>query len=442
MEAERTALALCAVGVEKVAAQEIRRLGLGVEESGFGRLRFRSDLAGLYRALMALRTVDRILLEASSFLARDFDGLFEGTRAVPWEDYIGRDMGLVVDKVRSSRSVLKAETSIQAVVHKAAAERLCGVWGLSRLPGGEKRANLRVYVEKDRVSLLLDLSGAPLFKRGYRREGGIAPLRETTAAALLQLSLWRRRFPLWDPFCGSGTILAEAALYAWDAAPGLGRRFALGDLLIADPSLEQSIRAELLGRVNFGHTVRIFGSDQDGKALSLAAANLRRARDLARGRMMDGVDGLDGREDGSEDGGGDGTAGIPAGTPEPLEGMPPGGPGLPELRCIPMEEARSPFGPVRGRPGDAEGPGDAGGPGEDAGFIITNPPYGKRLGEPGDAEACYARMPLLRRGFPGWKLAVITNHPGFESFFGRPADSCREISGGALQSYFFQYQRL
>jgi putative N6-adenine-specific DNA methylase len=418
MEAERTALALCAVGVEKVAAQEIRRLGLGVDESGFGRLRFRSDLAGLYRALMALRTVDRILLEAASFFARDFGGLFEGTRAVPWENYIGRDMGLAVDKVRSSRSILKAETSIQAVVHKAAAERLCGAYGLSRLPEGEKTANLRVYVEKDQVSLLLDLSGKPLFKRGYRREGGIAPLRETTAAALLQLALWRRRFPLWDPFCGSGTILAEAALYAWDAAPGLGRRFALGDLLIADPSLEQSIRAELLGRVNFGHTVRIFGSDQDGKALSLAAANLRRARDLALGKMLDDM------EDGSEAGGEDGT-----GPAEPLEGAP-GGPELPELRRLSMEEARSPLDPVRG------------GPGEDAGFIITNPPYGKRLGEPEDAEACYARMPLLRRGFPGWKLAVITNHPGFESFFGRPADSCREISGGALQSYFFQYQHL
>jgi putative N6-adenine-specific DNA methylase len=409
METERTALALCAVGVERVTAQELRRLGLVVEESGFGRVRFRSGLGGLYRALMALRTADRILLEASSFFARDFDGLFEGARAVPWEDYIGAGMGLVVDKVRSSRSVLKAETSIQAVVHKGVAERLCGVWGLKRLPEGGKTARLRVYVEKDRVSLLLDLSGEPLFKRGYRLEGGIAPLRETTAAALLQLSLWRRRLPLWDPFCGSGTILAEAALYAWDAAPGLGRRFALGDLLIGDPSLEESIRAELLGRVNFGHTVRIFGSDQDGGVLSLAAANLRRARDLALGRLADGMGGT------AADG-----AGWETG----------GGPELPELRRLPMEDARSPFG--------------AGGKGlgEEAGFIITNPPYGKRLGEPGDAEACYARMPLLRRGFPGWRLAVITDHPGFESFFGRRADSCREISGGALQSYFFQYQHL
>jgi putative N6-adenine-specific DNA methylase len=401
VEKERPAAALCAVGAEKIAAQELRKLGLKVEESGFGRVRFRSTLAGLYRALMALRTVDRLLLEAALFPARNFDQLFEGARAVPWEEYLGRDMGLTVDKVRSSRSVLKAETSIQAVVHKAAAERLCAARGLRRLPEDGKKAEIRVYVEKDRVSLLLDLSGEPLFKRGYRPEGGAAPLRETTAAALLFLAQWRRKFPLYDPFCGSGTILAEAALYAWDAAPGLGRRFALEDLLIADSALEESIRAELRGRVNFNRAIRIAGSDQDPKAVSLAAANLRRARDLALGGE--------------------------AGRPE--------GPELPELRSLPMEEARSPFGGASPDPRDPEGP-------RDGGFIITNPPYGKRLGDPEDAEACYTRMPLLRRGFPGWKLGVITNHSGFESFFGRGADSCREISNGAAQSYFFQYQHL
>ncbi|MDR1306199.1 MAG: class I SAM-dependent RNA methyltransferase [Treponema sp.] len=409
---EKIAVALCAVGAEKIAAQELRKLGLEVAESGFGRVRFRSGLGGLYRALMAMRTADRILLEAAGFPARDFDGLFEGTRAVPWEDYLGRDMGLVVDKVRSSRSVLKAETSIQAVVHKAAAERLCGVRGIRRLPDDGKKAELRVYVEKDRVSLLLDLSGEPLFKRGYRPEGGTAPLRETTAAALLLLALWRRKFPLYDPFCGSGTILAEAALYAWDAAPGLGRRFALGDLLIADSALEESIRAELRGRVNFDRTIRIAGSDQDPRAVSLAVSNLRRARDLALG----------------------GEAGRPGG-PELPE--------LPELRVLPMEEARSPFGGMVRDAATVPAPVSVPVPGgETGGFIITNPPYGKRLGEPGEAEACYAGMSRLRRGFPGWKLGVITNHPGFESFFGRGADSCKEISNGAARSYFFQYQRL
>jgi putative N6-adenine-specific DNA methylase len=353
---------------------------------------------------MALRAADRVLLEAGSFPAGDFDALFEGTRAAAWEEWIPRDMGLRVEKVRTSRSALKAETSVQAVVHKAAAERLCAAYGVNRLPQGEKAANLRVYIDKDRVLLLLDLSGAPLFKRGYRPQGGVAPLRETTAAALLQLSLWRRRFSLYDPFCGSGTILAEALLYAWDAAPGLGRRFALADLLIADPALEEGVRAGLLGQVNFDHDIRIGGSDQDPRAVSLAASTLARVRELALGRLGPS---------------GELRAGELRGALPELPGLS----ALPEPRCLPMEEARSPF---------------AGG----KGFIITNPPYGRRLGEPGDAEARYAAMGALARGFPGWKLAVITDHPGFESFFGRPADSCREITNGVTRSYFFQYGNL
>jgi putative N6-adenine-specific DNA methylase len=408
---EKTAVALCAVGAEKVVAQELRKLGLAVEESGFGKVRFHADLAGLYRALMALRAADRLLLETAFFQAEDFDALFEGTRAAPWEDYIPRGMGLVVTKVRTNRSKLRAETSIQAVVHKAAAERLCGAFHIGRLPEGAKAASLRVYIEKDRVSLLLDLSGEPLFKRGYRREGGIAPLRETTAAALLQLALWRRKLPLYDPFCGSGTILVEAMLYAWDAAPGLGRSFALGDLLIADAALEGSIREELRQRVNFEHVVRIAGSDRDGRAVSIAASNIRRACDMVVGRAP-----VDGIRLSGETLPVAGLAGAVAGTMS--------GEFLPQVKCLPLEEARPPFAEAA------------------SGAIITNPPYGKRLGEPGDAEACYAAMSGLGQYFGGWHLAVITDHPGFESFFGHKATSCREITNGAIPSYFFQYGSL
>jgi putative N6-adenine-specific DNA methylase len=396
----RTALALCAAGAEKVVANELRRLGVVLEESGFGRLRFRTDTAGLYRALMELRAADRVLLETARFPAEDFDALFEGARAAAWEEYIPKGMGLAVVKVRANRSRLSAETSIQSVVHKAAAERLCRAWGVDRLPEpgrGPKAAGaaeLRVYIEKDQASLSLDLSGEPLFKRGYRIEGGAAPLRETTAAAMLLLSLWRRKFPLYDPFCGSGTILAEAAMYAWDMAPGLGRRFALEGLLIADPEAAGALREELRKRVNFDRIIRIAGSDGDARAASIARSNLERVLDLALGRVP--------------------RRGI---RPEPGS---PAGP-LPEIRALPMGEARPPAGA------------------EDRGFIVTNPPYGKRIGDRAAAERTYGEMGRLMERFPGWKIAVITDHPGFESFFGRKAASCREITNGAIQSYFYQY---
>ena len=119
------AVALCAVGAEKTVSNEIRKLGLTVTEGGFGRVRFKADLSGLYRALMGLRAADRLLLETACFEAADFDALFEGVRAVAWEKYIPPGMGLRVAKVRTNRSGLEAETSIQGVAHKAAAERLC-----------------------------------------------------------------------------------------------------------------------------------------------------------------------------------------------------------------------------------------------------------------------------------------------------------------------------
>jgi len=405
MENTETAVALCAVGAEKAVSNELRKLGLKVEDSLFGRVRFRADTAGLYKALMGLRAADRVLLEAAFFRADDFDALFEGTRAAAWERLVPKDMGLTVAKVRTNRSRLKAQTSVQSMVHKAAADRLCARHKIVRLPehapGNGRAAEVRVYIEKDMVSLLLDLSGEPLFKRGYRSEGGAAPLRETTAAAMLLLSGWKRKFPLYDPFCGSGTVLIEAAMYAWDMAPGIGRSFALEGLLIADREIEQAVREEFRGKIDFQRLIRIAGSDEDTRTVSIARSNVERLRDLAEGRS-------------------------------PVKGIrPPGGNAGPiELKTLPMKEAR----PLRYAQGDEDlRPG---------GFIITNPPYGKRLGDQQQAEQTYGEMEGLRQRFPGWKLALITDHSGFESFFGAKADSCRPISNGAIPSYFFQYELL
>jgi putative N6-adenine-specific DNA methylase len=418
MEKPETAVALCAVGAEKAVSNELRKLAdknnvenktpcIKVEDSSYGRVRFKADKKGLYKALIGLRAADRVLLEIGSFKADDFDALFEGTAAAEWEQLVPKGMGLKVAKVRTNRSQLKAETSIQAIVHKAAAQRLCEKYKVSRLPeqvmtrkGEEapvKTAEVRVYIEKDIVSLLVDLSGEPLFKRGYRSEGGAAPLRETTAASILLLSGWKRKFPLYDPFCGSGTILIEAAMYAWDMAPGLGRQFAIQDMLIADSKIEKQVRDEFRAKIDFSgangaHLFRIAGSDEDLRSISIASSNLARLRDIAEGREPQrGIRSTDK------------TLGI-------------------ELKVLPMTEAKSLF--------------------SDTGFLMTNPPYGKRLGDQSAAEQIYKDMAGLAARFPGWKLSVITDHSGFESFYGKKADSCREISNGAIPSYFYEYDVL
>jgi putative N6-adenine-specific DNA methylase len=381
-------------------------------ESGFGKVRFAADTPGLYRALMGLRAADRVLLEAARFPARDFDALFEGVHSLAWEALIPRGMGLAISKVRVNRSQLQALTSIQGVVHKAAADRLCRAYRMERLPENGLMAELRVYIEKDEVSVLLDLSGEPLFKRGYRTEGGIAPLRETTAAAILLLANWRRKFPLYDPFCGSGTIAIEAALYAWDMAPGLDRRFALQDLLLRDPAIERAVRQEFLARVDFSRTIRIFGSDADSRAISIAKSNAVRAWELA----------------GTEQRGGDVTPQYRRGIRlEYRSGEEGDTAALPKFRVLPFRDAAVPL----------SGSGD-----EPEGFIVTNPPYGIRLGDQAEAEATYREMGELSQRFKGWKLAVITDHPGFESHFGKKADWCKEIMNGANPSFLYQYEKL
>ncbi|MDR1420556.1 MAG: class I SAM-dependent RNA methyltransferase [Treponema sp.] len=400
MQQTMTLVALCAAGAEKVLSNELRKLdgepAIRIVDSGFGRVRFETDLAGIYRSLMALRSADRVLLEAAFFPAGDFDALFKGASAAPWEAYIPAGMGLRVSRVRVNRSRLAAVTSIQAVVHKAAAGRLCGKQGVERLPEQGPQAEIRVYVEKDSVSLLLDLSGEPLFRRGYRTEGGIAPLRETTAAAILLLSGWKRKFPLYDPFCGAGTILVEAAMYAWDMAPGIRRRFALSDLLVADRDIEEAVREELVKKINFERTIRIAGSDADGRSVAMAKSNAERAYDLACGRP-------------------------PAKGARSVVRFP----FLPDIRTLEAKDALPPQG--------------EGGFEDSSGFIVTNPPYGRRLGDTAEAEKTYGEMAGLPRRFPGWKLAVISDNPGFESFFGSKASSCREITNGAFPAYFFQY---
>ena len=432
MNNHETAIALCAVGAEKAVSNELRKLGSGikVEESLYGRVRFKADIKELYQSLIGLRAADRVLIEIANFKAIDFDALFEGTAAAPWESLVPKGMGLKVAKVRANRSQLKAETSIQAIVHKAAAQRLCGKYKVNRLPepvmiprsskkhSGEtshgdihsanpvKMAEVRVYIEKDVVSLLVDLSGDPLFKRGYRSEGGVAPLRETTAASILLLSGWKRKFPLYDPFCGSGTILIEAAMYAWDIAPCLGRNFAINDLLIADEKIDSAVREEFRSKIDFSRLVRIAGSDEDTRSVSIAASNVARLRDIAEGKT-------------------------------PQRGIRPSDSKLGiDIQVLPMSKT----GARHQISDDANQNGARHHFDQPEGYLVTNPPYGKRLGDQAMAEQIYKEMGGLEQRFPGWKLAIITDHSGFETFFGKKADSCREISNGAIPSYFFQYE--
>jgi putative N6-adenine-specific DNA methylase len=280
------AVALCAVGAEKILSNEIKKIAsiynvpLRVRESYFGKVRFETDMRGLYFTLIGLRVADRVLLELASYQAVDFDALFEGASGIELENYIPRGTGIVIDKVRTRGSKLFAEKTIQAMTHKALAGRLCSRYNIERLPESEFSAQIRIFIDRDRVSILLDLCGEPLYKRGWRLGGGIAPLRETTAAALILSTGWKRKYPLHDPFCGSGTIAIEAALYAYNIAPGLARRFSIDNLLIADKKIEDEARDVYRRSIDLSYTVRIKGSDTDNGAVETAKKNLAKVYEL------------------------------------------------------------------------------------------------------------------------------------------------------------------
>lgn len=281
VEQSLNGIALCASGLETICAHELERLGLPCVEKTPGLVVFATGglplAVALGRANLRLRTAERVLLELGTFPARDFDELFEGVRGLPWELCIARDSRLEIERVRSHDSALASQTAVQSVAHKAAYARMMRLHRVGRMPETGQAVSTRIYLDQDRCRVGIDTSGEALHKRGYRQQGGIAPLKETLAAGLLFLSGWTRRLALVDPFCGSGSIAIEAALYAQDRAPGLLRHFALESLPFAERTSLRPEREAAEAAVRKDVAVRIHASDADPAALAGARRNAERA---------------------------------------------------------------------------------------------------------------------------------------------------------------------
>ena len=208
----------CLFGLEGLAADELRRMDMKEVAAENGRVSFSGGEAALVRANLRLRTGERVLLELGSFEARSFDQLFEQTKALPWERWIPKDAAFPVTG-HSLNSKLFSVPDCQKIIKKAVVERLKSRYHIAWFPETGETVQIRFSIMKDRVSLCLDTSGEGLHKRGYRPAHNAAPLRETLAAAMVNLSRYRGRDDFCDPFCGSGTIPIEAALIARNRAP-------------------------------------------------------------------------------------------------------------------------------------------------------------------------------------------------------------------------------
>ena len=274
-------------GLEGLAADEMRRLELDGVQAENGRVLCQGTLADLPRLNLNLRTGERVLIVLGTFPANNFDQLFEGTKALPWEDFIPRD-GQFPVKGFSLNSQLHSVPTCQAMIKKAVAARLGGKYGLNQMPETGALYQIQFSIMKDTATLMLDTSGAGLHKRGYRAKGVVAPLRETLAAAMVMLSRYKGRDPLCDPFCGSGTIPIEAALIAKNRAPGLSRSFTAQKWKQVDSKLWLQAADEAMDKEYDGE-YEIWGGDLDPTAVELARRNAELAEvdDIVRFEVSD-----------------------------------------------------------------------------------------------------------------------------------------------------------
>ena len=265
----------CLLGLEKLVGDEVKRLGLTGVQVENGRIFCDGTDADCARLNINLRCGARVLLVLGEFPARSFEELFQGVKAIAWEDYIPKDGAFPV-KGYSITSQLHSAPACQSIVKKAMVERLKGRYGLEQFPETGAKYQVRFSIFKDRLVIGLDGSGEGLYKRGYRAVGVEAPLRETLAAAMVLLSRYRGRDPFCDPFCGSGTIPIEAALIAKNRAPGLERSFDAQKWAFLPQNAWLDAAEEAMDK-EFHGKYDIWGGDIDPRAVDIARSNAVKA---------------------------------------------------------------------------------------------------------------------------------------------------------------------
>lgn len=371
MPADLDILIATTFGLESVAARELAALGYDAKGHATGRVHFRGDARALARCNLRLRTADRVLVRVASFPARDFDTLFETTRALPWERWIPRDFAFPVDG-RSVRSQLSSVPACQRTVKKAIVERLFQAHATSTLPETGPTVRVEISLLHDVATLTIDTTGPGLHKRGYRTAPGAAALKETMAAGLVLLSVWRPQRPLIDPFCGTGTIAIEAALWARNIAPGLRRTFDAERWPTVPANIWRDARDEALALPRGDLACPILATDNDPAAIALA----RRAADAA-------------------------------GVANDLR-----------LECRPFEALAH----------DGQ-----------YGSVITNPPYGVRLGEEEEIARLYRAMPLIFRRLPTWSIHILSGRLDLEEVFGQRAHRRRKFYNARVETWYFTF---
>lgn len=268
-------VATCLFGLEKVLGEEIDALGYQRVETIDGRVIFSAPESAVAVCNIRLRYAERVMILLSRFRVTTFEDLYQGTKAIPWEDYVGREGAFPV-KGHSVRSALYSIPDCQKITKKAVVDRLASVYHIARLPESGPLYQIEFFILKDEVHLMIDTTGTTLHKRGYRPVSNAAPLRETLAAGMVKMSRPRENVLLVDPLCGSGTIAIEAALLTGNIAPGLKRSFAAEQFSMLPSSVWQEEREKAKSEIRPWES-KIYAYDIDPMCVTMAKENARRA---------------------------------------------------------------------------------------------------------------------------------------------------------------------
>ena len=377
-------VATATFGLEAVVRREIEALGYKIISTEDGRVTYMGDERAIVRSNLWLRSADRVYIRMGEFSASDFEELFQQTKALPWEDIIPADGRFPVVGT-SVKSALHSVPACQSIVNKAVAARLGDFYCMERLLETGSLYRIRFAANKDRFLMLIDTSGDGLHKRGYRVQDVAAPMKETLAAALVQLSFYRKDRMLVDTCCGSGTIPIEAAMIARNIAPGLGRYFASESWDIISKDIWKEEKKSAFETADFGSELNITGLDIDRRAVRAARENAEEAG------VTDDID----------------------------------------FACVDMTT----WIPGEGIPKGASR--------DDYGVVISNLPYGVRIGDRKANRKIYEHFGRLIKECPNWSFFLITSdkeiEKEIEKITGRKADRRRKLYNGMIETQFYQY---
>ena len=392
-------IAVCAFGLEAVVRRELADLSIESQIVSSGRILFKGNWETVARTNLWLRTADRVLLRIAEFPAPDFDALFDTTLALPWGDLVPRDAAFPVTG-RSVKSQLTSVSAVQRSVKRAIVDAMKRDHDGAELPETGPLFKVDITLLDNIATLTIDTTGSSLHKRGYRTEVSLAPLKETLASALVQLSYWQAGRPMIDPFCGSGTIPIEAALIGRKIAPGIQRDFAFQAWPNFDRELLDDLKSEARAAELPSLECRLVGSDSDPRVMRAARDNAERAgvSDDIHFEVADATEISTRRRFGC------------------LITNPPYG------RRIGAEERSDSS--IRYRP-----QGDVGKRGIEKSFR----PHTRELDE------MYSRLPDVFRKLPTWSLYVLTAYPQFQSLVGREADRRRKLYNGRIECTYYQF---